>query len=94
MSTSIPPRLTADHILGAISDIEAGIADGFDEPTKYEMVFSLVSSKCVLRRRRMAWSWSCEQMTVELMTTPSIAGPFSEVPDSIDCQLGSYCKRP
>jgi hypothetical protein len=38
MPQSIPPGLTQEHILRALSDLDAGVSHSFGEPTKYELV--------------------------------------------------------
>jgi hypothetical protein len=38
MPQSIPPGLTREHVLRALSDLDAGVKHSFGEPTKYELV--------------------------------------------------------
>jgi hypothetical protein len=39
MPQSIPPGLTREHVLSALTDLDGGIAHPFDPPTKYELVY-------------------------------------------------------
>jgi hypothetical protein len=40
MPQSIPNGLTADHVLKALADLDAGIGHPFGPPTKYELVYN------------------------------------------------------
>jgi hypothetical protein len=37
MPQSIPSGLTADHVLKALADLDAGVSHSFGPPTKYEV---------------------------------------------------------